>query len=224
MTPPLSKAGAAKLGSEGDWIRQGLFGCQPMREILQHVKLNGAGPFQSIADAHQLANDGRLEEAKSILRSILSATGSETRVELWVWSALRELSERPEPKLAFEILGTVVEVPVQGAYDILAAYKDGSARYLNFSGKAIFWDAKEAAIRSLCQALIDSTVPSASRAMPRLSVSLPKSGVQVTLLTRSGMFVIPSPPMTIGNAASALMTELVRRTKVSRPENAESGD
>jgi hypothetical protein len=221
MTTPLS---GAKLGSEDDWIRQGLFGCQTMSELLQHVNLSGAGPFQSIAEANQLANDGKLDDAKSSLRDILNSPALETRVELWVWSALRELSEWPEPELAFEVLGAVIEVPMQDAYDTLAAYKDGTARYLNFSGKAIFWDAKDQTILALCQALLDATVPAASQAEPRASVSLPKSGMQVTLLTRSGMFAFPNPPMTIVKAAAGLMNELIRRANQKQSENAGSGN
>ena len=210
MTTPPS---GAKLGSEDDWIRQGLFGSQTMTELLRHTKLSGTGPFESIAEANHLVNDGKIDDAKSSLRGILNSPALETRIELWVWSALRELSERPEPKLAFEILGAVVEVPMQDAYDTLAAYKDGTARYLNFSGKAIFWDAKDQTILALCQALLAATVPAGSQAKPRASVSLPKSGMQVTLLTRSGMFAIPNPPMTIVKAAAGLMNELIRRAE-----------
>jgi len=86
---------------------------------------------------------------------------------------------------------------MQGAYDTLAAYQDGSARYLNFSGKAIFWDAHDMAIKSLCQRLIDSTIPESQRALPRQDTVLPKSGSQVTLLTRSGMFVISEPSQSV---------------------------
>src|SRR5580704_14535119 len=118
MTTPPS---GAKLGSEDDWIRQGLFGSQSMTELLRHAKLSGAGPFQSIAEANQLANDGKIADAKLSLLGILNSPTLETRIELWVWTALRELSEQPDPKLAFEILGVVVEVPMQGAYDTLAA-------------------------------------------------------------------------------------------------------
>jgi hypothetical protein len=221
MTTPPSLAGSARLGSEDDWIRQGLFGCQSMNELLRHVKPSGAGPFRSIDDANKLATEGRVEDAKSVLRNILSTPDLETRVELWVWSALRELHEQPEPKLAFEILGAIVEVPMQGAFDTLAGYKDGTARYLNFSGKAIFWDAKDITVQRLCQALLASLVPAASQFKPRLNVSLPKSGTQVTLLSRSGMFTISDPPMPILKIAAGLMNELIRRTSEKRSEKAD---
>src|ERR1039458_1959486 len=201
-----SNTEAHKLGSDGDPIRQGLFACQSTKELLQHVKLDGKpGPFQTIADAAELAGEGKKEEAISCLRSVLSLPKLETRAQLWVWSGLRELGEQPDPKSAWEILGVVVEVPMQGGYDTLAAFQDGTARYLNYSGRAIFWDAPDATIKGLCQALLASAVPAGSRAVPRASVSLPKSGMQATLLTRSGMYVIPNPPQLVVNAATRLM-------------------
>jgi hypothetical protein len=124
---------AHKLGSDDDPIRQGLFACQSMSELLRRAKLDGRpGPFQSIADAAKLAGEGKKEEAKSCLRGVLSLPKLETRVQLWIWSGLRELGEQPDPKSAWEILGVVFEVPMQGAYDTLAAYQDGTARYLNY--------------------------------------------------------------------------------------------
>ena len=150
-------------------------------------------PFQTFADAVELARAGKKEDAKSRLHSILGITNLETRIQLWVWSALRELGEQPDAKFGKEVLGVVIEVPMRGAYDTLAGYQDGSARYLNFSGKAIFWDAPGGSIKLLCERLIASTIPEGSRAVLRKGTVLPKSGTQVTLLTRSGMFVIAEP-------------------------------
>jgi hypothetical protein len=214
MITPFSKAETPKLGSDGDPIRQALFACQQMKELLQHVKLDGSpGPFQTIAEAAKLADEGKKEDARLRLHGILALPNLETRIQLWVWSALRELGEQPDPKLAGEILGVVIEVPMQGAYDTLAAYQDGSARYLNFSGSAIIWDRPDTAVSGLCRAFIDSTVPASSQAKLRANALLPKSGMQVTLLTRSGMSVVSDPPEPIVKAGAALMMELMRRAK-----------
>jgi hypothetical protein len=111
------------------------------------------------------------------------------------------------------VLGVILEMPSGGAYDTLAAYVDGTARYLNFSGKAIFWDAPDPGIRGLCQRFVDSTIPVSRQATPRFGLSLPKSGSQVTLLTRSGNYVIVNPPDSVVGAGGALMIELINRTK-----------
>jgi hypothetical protein len=149
---------------------------------------------------------------------VLNLPQVETRIQLWVWSALRELGEKPDPKIAFEVLGVVFEMPSGDGYDTLSAYVDGSARYLNFSGKAIFWDAQDTTIRRLCQAFVDSTIPASNRSKPRNNLSLPKRDTQVTLLTRSGLFVITTPPEPVVNAGAALMLELMKRAK-EKPAN-----
>jgi hypothetical protein len=214
MMVPFANSDAPKLGSDGDPIRQGLFACQPLSVLVQRLKLDGSpGPLQTIAEAAELAKAGKKEEAKSRLHSILALPNLETRILLWVWSALRELGESPDPKSGKEILGVVVEVPMQGAYDTLAAYQDGSARYLNFSGAAIFWDVRDAKIDSLCQRLIDSAIPDSPRSIPRHDPMLPKSGTQLTLLTRSGMYVVSEPSQSVMTAGSALMLELMDRAK-----------
>jgi hypothetical protein len=212
MMMPLANPEASKVGSDGDPIRQGLFASQPLSVLVQRLKLDGSpGPFQTIADASELAKAGKTEEAKSLLRSILLRPNLETRIQLWVWSGLRELGEQPDAKSGGEVLGVVIEVPMHEAYDTLAAYQDGSARYLNFSGAAIFWDAPDPTIQSLCRRFIESSASAGSQARSRKDVSLPRSGIQVTLLTRAGMFAIPNPPQSVIAAASNLMMEMMRR-------------
>jgi len=207
-------ADSDKLGSNADPIRQLLFASQSLREQARLVSLDEAsGPLQFMADARQLAEEGKLSEAASALRSILQSPKLETRIQLFAWSGLRELGEKPEGRLAYEVLGVVVEVPQEGAYDTLAAYVDGSARYLNFSGKAVFWDAPDPAIKRLCQALVDSTIPASGKAKERTSLALPRRGVQATMLTRSGPYVIANPPQTVLAAGAALMLELMRRAQ-----------
>lgn len=210
-----------KLGSEADPIRQLLFASQSLREQVSHMRPDGrSGPGQSIVDAQRLVEEGNTREAVARLRSVLDSPALETRIQLWVWAALRELGERPEGKLAFEVLGAVLEMPSGGAYDTLAGYVDGCARYLNFSGKAIFWDAANPSVKKLCQALVDSTIPASGRAKPRASLSLPRRGIQVTMLTRSGPFVITAPPKAVVDAGAALMLELIRRAEERKTEEA----
>jgi hypothetical protein len=187
--------GAGKLGSNGDPIRQMLFASQTLKEQVQRIRLNGSsGPLSRIVDASKLVDSGKRTEAIECLRGILDSPSVETRVQLWVWSALRGLGESPDPKAAFEVLGAIIETPMSGAYDTLAAYVDGTARYLNYSGKAIFWDAPDPGVKQLCQAMVSSTIPASGGAKPRTKLSLPRKGIQVTLLTRSGPFVIAGLP------------------------------
>lgn len=214
LMPGFSKAADAKLGSDGDLIRQMLFASQSLKEQVNNAHLDGTpGPFQSIADASKLVDAGKKDEAIALLRSVLDSPKLETRFHLWVWSALRELGQPPPPGVAYEVLGAVIEFPSDGAYDTLAAYVDGSARYLNFSGAAIFWDAEDPTVKAMCQALVDSTITESSRAKPRTDLSLPRGTPQVTMLTRSGPFVIVTPPDSVINPGAVLMMELMKRSR-----------
>ncbi len=212
--PGHAKAGAAKLGSDEDPIRQMLFASQSLKEQVKQMHLDGSlGAFQTIADAAKLAEGGRKKEAVALLRGVLDMPQLETRILLWVWTALREFGEKPDPKFAFEVLGVIIEMPSGDGVDTLAAYVDGSARYLNFSGKAIFWDAQDAVIKGMCQSFVDSVIPASNRSKPRTSLSLPKRVAQVTLLTRSGLYVITETPETVIGAGAGLMMELIKRSK-----------
>ena len=118
-----------------------LFASQSLKEQVRNSHLNCTpGPFQSIADASKLVDSGNKDAAIALLRSVLDTPKLETRVHLWVWSALRELGQAPDPKSAYEVLGAIIEFPSGGGYDTLAAYVDGSARYLNFSGAALMME------------------------------------------------------------------------------------
>jgi hypothetical protein len=48
-------------------------------------------------------------------------------------------------------------------------------------------------------------------------LSLPKRGIQVTMLTRSGPFLITAAPKTVVSAGGALMLELMRRSEERGP-------
>lgn len=41
-----------------------------------------------------------------------------------------------------DLLGVVIEVGMEQGLDVLAAYQDGSARYINYSGSMIVWESR----------------------------------------------------------------------------------
>ncbi len=175
-----------------------------------------AGAFAALADAARLVAEGRRDDAIMLLRGVLDRPNIETRIQLWAWSALRELGIQPDANVASEVLGVVAEVPMQDAWDTLAAYQDGSARYLNYSGAAIFWDRPDETITALCHALSRAAATAGAQAKPRLSVALPQAGMQLTVLTRSGNYVITDPPESSIKVAAVLMNELIQRAQTAQ--------
>src|SRR5690349_15588199 len=79
-------------------------------------------PWASFVIALARANAGGAPQPQ--LRAVAEDAFAEPRARLWAWTALRKLGEKPAPVFAQEVLGCVVEVPVDGGLDVLAAYSD----------------------------------------------------------------------------------------------------
>lgn len=105
------------------------------------------------AASHACAQ-GRLLEAIEVLRALANDDAIESRDRLQAWAGLRELGVRPDPDRIGLPLGVVLDVPVVGGLDTLAAYADGSARYVNFSGRIAVVEPGQAAFRALIGDLV----------------------------------------------------------------------
>jgi len=213
LVSPMTHAAEPALGSNEDRIRQMLFANEPLEVFAASIESNATGPFQKIVEASKFAKSGKKAQAIQLLQEILKEPELDTRLELYVWSFLREMGVKPDQRKGGEVLGVILEVPMENGCDTLAAYVDGSSRYLNYSGKAIFWDEKEAKIQKLCQALVDSTILASGKAKPRISLVLPKKIPQATLLTRSGIYQISNPPESVLQAGAELMMALMKKAQ-----------
>ena len=71
------------------------------------------------------------------LESLISDPSVESRVRLLAYRKLFLNGKKPKKK---ELLGVVVEVGLEKGTDVLASFSDGTARYINQSGKIIIWD------------------------------------------------------------------------------------
>jgi hypothetical protein len=91
--------------------------------------------WERFGTARRAADASDLGTAIGIWADIAAAPGLESRQYLQAWAFLRQAGRMPGPDEAKTVLGVVAEVPVGDGHDVLAAYADGSARYLNHSGK-----------------------------------------------------------------------------------------
>ena len=80
-------------------------------------------PEASIMDLLLVAKDGALE----------------SRMRLLAWHRLQEIHYSNTEKY---LLGVIIEVGMPEGLDTLAAYRDGSARYINHTEKLLLWDAR----------------------------------------------------------------------------------
>jgi hypothetical protein len=116
--------------------------------------------------------------------------GWESRHVLQAWRFLRDHGLVPDASIAGEVLGVVAEVPIDAGHDVLAAYRDGSVRYLNHAGGATVVEvpapppvaeAAEAWL-AVAQAVADGIGPWDGDALPPLAAG----DLRFTMLTRGG--------------------------------------
>jgi len=72
------------------------------------------------------------------LETIVQDPEMESRVKILAFNKMIANGHQPAQK---ELLGIIVEVGLMEGLDVLASYSDGRARYINYSGKTIIWEA-----------------------------------------------------------------------------------
>lgn len=190
--PPVTREVLPEVSKENlDNYKQILFVDQTLEELVA-IRDKDA-PADGFDKAYEFVRGGKPEEARRSLRKILADPSQEIRSKLWAWKALRDLGERPPAGVSREVHGVVLEVPVDGWTDTLAAYSDGRVRYINGQGegKALIWEMADAEpIAPLARELLGAsaplvkTTPAVERHLP------PKDGVfRVSVLTHGGIHV-----------------------------------
>ena len=131
--------------------------------------------------------------ANSELQAIATNPSLETRVQLMAYNLLRKNGYVPSAK---ELLGVIVEVGLEGGLDTLAAYKDGTARYLNFTGKMIFWDSPIAESNTIVEQLFAASQKIVEQIGPWDKERLPPplaGSIRLTFLVSDGLYFGEGP-------------------------------
>ena len=142
--------------------------------------------------------------------------------------AYRRLAALGEPATAPELLGVVVEVGLAGGLDVLAAYPDHSARYLNQAEKLLVWEAETPEATRLIEQLLAASRRTASQIGPWLEARRPYPAagtVRLTFLLSDGLYfgegpfdVLQADPL--GGPVIAAATQLlVFLTEHGQPAN-----
>jgi len=145
-------------------------------------------PWVLMAAAHVKLKMEENAEAGRLLRAV-TLISTEARVRLWAWTTLRSLGKYPSPELARQVLGVIIEVPLDDRQDVLAAYADGSARYINHQGGMIVWDRTDETITPLVLNVIRETQPPGAPQEDRLDEPVPPEQVRLSVLTPGGIHV-----------------------------------
>lgn len=78
--------------------------------------------------------------SQSDLQKIIDAKDSDPRIKVLAYNKLTASGQKPLKK---EILAVIVEVGLDGGLDVLASFNDGTARYINKTGKILIWETRE---------------------------------------------------------------------------------
>ncbi|MBD2464209.1 hypothetical protein H6G89_24710 [Oscillatoria sp. FACHB-1407] len=208
-------------------IRDTLFGDRPL-DIWGTKETDGA-PWLWFAEARAHLAAGQPDLAIQAFYRVVNTPNLESRHYLQAWYFLRDLGVMPPPDLAKQVLGVVVEVDLGDGLDLLAAYADKSARYYNYAGGGVIWDAGNGstnpAIPEDIQRLLDIAGVVINYIGPwegdRPGVP-PRHYARINLLTPSGLHFGEGPfdvlsadelggPML--SSATQLMLDLINTTK-----------
>lgn len=145
-------------------------------------------PWVLMAAAHVKLKMEEAAEAGRLLRAV-TLISNEARLRLWAWHNLRQLGKYPSPDLARQVLGVVIEVPFAERLDVLAAYADGTARYINHQGGMIVWDRVDETITPLVMNVIREAQPIGAPQEDRTDEAISSDQVRLSVLTPGGIHV-----------------------------------
>lgn len=183
-------------------------------------------PWASFVQAREQVEAGHERAALELYDRILKTPDLESRHYLQAWCFIRACGVGPGPDLAHQVLGVVVEVAVADGLVVVAAYADGSARYVHQSGGGVFWDKPDDSLQPQIDALLEAGQGVAQIIGPwdgPVPLPAPDTGeARLTMLTPSGRHfgqaqyetlandAVGGPPMA---AAYELMMALIAKTE-----------
>jgi hypothetical protein len=122
-----------------------------------------------------------------VVQTIGEDPAEESRVRLLAWQWLRAAGQ---PVASRELLGVVVEVPLEGGLDVLAAYADGTVRYIHHTGRVAVFEGAPDSVAQQGKLLVHAAIPLASKGPVKSRAAPPALGsVRLSLLAADGLHV-----------------------------------
>lgn len=131
--------------------------------------------------------------AVSDLQKIVADSDSDPRVKVLAYNRLLAGGHKPEKK---ELLAVIVEVGLDGGLDVLASFEDGTARYINQTGKILIWETTDKPSKELTDKLFSEGRQVIDQIGPWDKPRRPcpgKGAVRVTFLVSDGLYFGEGP-------------------------------
>ncbi len=126
------------------------------------------------------------------LRALATAADTEDRVAAMAWRRLQAAGHDVPRR---ELFGVVIEVPLETGLDTLAAYRDGSVRYIHGSGHTSLFEGPVEGLLPLVrqlfaasQAVVDRIGPTDAPRRPA-----PTGGVRLSFIVSDGLYFGEGP-------------------------------
>ena len=210
-------------------IRDLLFADAPFRTSKPHDSWSDREPLASFERARSCLGSGNVNGAVDALERITQSGDIESRQVLRAWRCLRDLGVQPPARDAKRVYGVVLEVSLSDGLDVLAAYADHSARYINHGGNVIVWETPESTMNRHIddllragQRIVDVIGPwDGERPGPP-----PEHSVRINMLTPAGLHFGEGPFDTLSTdamggpaitAGAELMQALIDRVGPRKP-------
>ena len=203
-------------------IRDTLFGDLPL-EAWPPGNGPGGEPWQSFVAAREAVAAGRMDDAIAAWQQVSTMPRLESRHYAQAWHFLRAQGVQPPADRAKQLLGVVLEVPMENGLDLLAAYPDYSARYYNYTGAGEIWDRPDPSL----DPLIDDVLRAGQQILNAIGpweearpAAPPAGQLRINLLSPAGLHFGQGPFNDLAadplakpavEAGTALMTRLTSR-------------
>jgi len=203
-------------------IRDTLFGDMPLEAWPPDSSASGE-PWTTFVAARDALSQDRRADAVAAWQRIAAMPGLESRHVAQAWHFLRAHGVACPADQAKRLLGVILEVPMEGGLDLLAAYPEHTARYYNFSGRGIVWEHPDASLDPAIDALLAAgqNVLNTIGPWDRPRPPAPTGEWRMSFFSPAGLHfgqapyaVLADDPMAkpVIDTATALMQALVART------------
>jgi len=143
------------------------------------------------------------------LKRVLEDDNAESRIKILAYNQFTSRGQKIDKK---ELLGVIVEVGLADGLDVLASFSDGTARYINQSGKIIVWETMNDNSNALTERLFKDSEQVVSQIGPwdKPRRKRPEKGmVRISFLVSDGLYFGEGPIEVLFNdpiASPALTT------------------
>ncbi|HTA63498.1 MAG TPA: hypothetical protein VK835_13625 [Bacteroidia bacterium] len=149
------------------------------------------------------------------LQKIIDDSTSDPRVKVLAYNKQILKGHKPTKK---ELLAVIVEVGLDNGLDVLASFNNGTARYINQTGKMLIWETTDQTSNKLTSELFlrSQDIINKIGAWDKPRLPCPKKGnVRITFLVSDGLYFGEAPINTLFNdplasPALASATELMK--------------